>query len=57
MKMPMIQTVVLTLLIPVEHHLHVISDIWIPVFIDSQAGTCVKQLDVHDPNLKTDILK
>ena len=38
-------------MLPVEHHLHVIPDIWVPVLVDGEAGGGVEKLDVHDSNL------
>ena len=40
---------------PVEHHLHVIPDIRVPVLVDGEAGAGVQQLDVHDPHLSEQI--
>ena len=36
---------------PVEHHLHVVPNIRVPVLVDGEAGAGVQQLDVHDPHL------
>ena len=41
--------------IPVEHHLHVVPDVRVPVLIDSEAGAGVEQLDVHDPDLRVEL--
>ena len=35
---------------PVEHHLHVVPDVRVPVLIDGQRGGRVEQLDVHQPH-------
>ena len=32
---------------PVEHHLHVVADVRVPVLVDGQAGGSVQELDVH----------
>ena len=37
--------------LPVEHHLHVVPHIRIPVLVDGETGAGVEQLDVHDSNL------
>ena len=34
----------------VEHHLHVVADVRVPVLVDGQAGRGVQQLDVHQTN-------
>ncbi len=35
---------------PVEHHLHVVPHVWVPVLVDGQRRGRVQQLDVHQPN-------
>jgi 2-methylisocitrate lyase-like PEP mutase family enzyme len=32
---------------PVEHHLHVVPHVGVPVLVDGEAGGGVEQLDVH----------
>jgi len=36
----------------VEHHLHVVPHVRVPVLVDGQTGAGVEELDVHDPHLK-----
>jgi hypothetical protein len=36
----------------VEHHLHVVSDVGVPVLVDGEAGGGVQQLDVHQAHRK-----
>ena len=38
--------------VPVEHHLHIIPHVRVPVLIDGEAGRGMQQLDVHDPYLQ-----
>ena len=40
---------------PVEHHLHVVPDVRVPVLIDCKAGRGVEKLDVHYSNLQKNI--
>ena len=35
----------------VEHHLHVVPDVRVPVLIDGETGAGVEKLYVHDPHL------
>ena len=35
---------------PVEHHLHVVPDVGVPVLVDGETGRRVKKLDVHQTN-------
>ena len=32
---------------PVQHHLHVVPHVWVPVLVDGERGGCVEELDVH----------
>ena len=41
--------------IPVEHHLHVVPNVRVPVLVDGEAGAGVQQLDVHDPHLECEV--
>ena len=34
----------------VEHHLHVVPHVRVPVLVDGQGGAGVKELDVHEAN-------
>ena len=36
----------------VEHHLHVVPHVRVPVLVDGQARRRVQQLDVHQPHLE-----
>ena len=36
----------------VEHHLHVVPYVRVPVLVDSQGGARVKELDVHEADRK-----
>jgi len=35
---------------PIKHHLHVVSDVRVPVLVDGETGGGVKELDVHQTN-------
>jgi len=37
---------------PVQHHLHVVPHVRVPILVDGEAGGGVEQLDMHDSNLK-----
>ena len=38
--------------LPVQHHLHVVPHVRVPILIDGEASRGVEQLDMHDSNLR-----
>ncbi len=38
--------------LPVQNHLHVVPDVWIPVLVEGEARRGVEQLQVQNPDLE-----
>jgi hypothetical protein len=37
---------------PVQNHLHVVPDVWVPVLVEGEASRGVEQLQVQNPDLE-----
>jgi hypothetical protein len=38
--------------LPVQNHLHVVPDVWVPVLVEGEARRGVEQLQVKNPDLE-----